>query len=413
MIRIPPEDLIFIGFLGKGGCGKVNLEESKTLGKVAVKYTLFGENEATFEEFLNEAKILLELNSPNIIRFFGTTRKIEGECIVMEYAENGTLFQFFQSLRKKKIESTFSWDKRYEIVQDITRGLLLMHSRGVLHRDMKSMNILLDHDFRAKISDFGLSKIKNKSQTRSFSLSVENISGGSLLWKAPETFSIANPYTDKADIYSLGIIFWEIATCQVPYDEFDVHTIESSVKRGERLGIPLTCPIEFKDLIELCWSHDPKQRPSAADVFDQVSRIIADCSKTTKRKEMEHKIRIEEQKKNAEEEEKRRKQELEDILNGKWNLIKAPDFEGNIFKAAAKGKLTSIIYLLANGTNVNEKYLFEQNGDEPWMKESTALHFSAFNGHLSVVEYLVSQQADLYSHSNNVDVSMLIRLLFI
>ena len=69
------------------------------------------------------------------------------------------------------------------------------------------MNVLLDDQMKAKISDFGLSKIKNKNQTSSSILGVQNNVFGSLLWKAPETFSIRNPYTEKADVYSLGIIF--------------------------------------------------------------------------------------------------------------------------------------------------------------------------------------------------------------
>ena len=74
-----------------------------------------------------------------------------------------------------------------------------------------------------------------------------------------QTFSIYNPYTDKADIYALGVIFWEIATCQVPYEGFDFHTIVISIEKGKRPQIPPSCPEAFKDLIELCWSQDPEQ----------------------------------------------------------------------------------------------------------------------------------------------------------
>jgi len=279
MIRIPQEDLTFLRVLGKGGCGEVHLAESKTLGKVAVKKTLLGGEEQIMQDFLNEADLLSKLNSPYIIRFFGTSRNQEGECIVMEYATNGTLFHFLEFLRKRKNETSFSWEKRYKMAQDITRGLLLMHSQGILHRDMKSLNILLDKDMTAKISDFGLSKIKTKSQTTTLGLYVQNNVFGSLLWKAPETFSIRNPYTDKADIYALGMIFWEIASCQVPYEGFDADTIKDSVKSGERLEIPSVCPVEFKELIELCWLQEPSQRPSATNVFEKISRIIAQIPK--------------------------------------------------------------------------------------------------------------------------------------
>ena len=573
MIRIPPEDLTFIQVLGKGGCGEVHLAESKTLGKVAVKKTLLGGEEEVMQEFLNETELLSRMNSPYIIRFFGTSRNKEGECIVMEYATNGTLFHFLELLRKRKIESTFSWDKRYQMAQDITRGLLLMHSQRVLHRDLKSLNILLDDNMRAKISDFGLSKIKTKSQTTSSSLYVQNNVFGSLFWKAPETFSIKNPYTDKADIYALGIVFWEIASCQVPYEGFDAETIKDSVKSGERLDIPSNCPVEFKELIELCWNQEHKQRPTASIVFDKISQIIGQIPKfdsdyitssvpqfsgrnpdpvitiqeapktniifarvdpnrfvtdnqsvqnngeseierkirlaqekqlfllmekkkreeeeqkrkqeaiekenqrieielmeeqkrkmkaeeeriqkekrlqeeleRTKREVEERKMKAEEERKKREEEQRKKKEEekrkieeeqkrrlyqiekenqriekelseeqdkkkkaeeetfqkkmkggdpkekLEYERIGKWKSTKASDFEGNIFEAAKDGKLTSVIYLLANGTNVNSK----DHLNNGWhYRNSIALHYAAQQGHLSVVEYLVNQKADI------------------
>jgi len=71
------------------------------------------------QDFLNEAELLSKMNSPYIIRFFGTSRIKEGECIVMEYATNGTLFHFLELQRKKKCESTFSWGKRYQISPEV------------------------------------------------------------------------------------------------------------------------------------------------------------------------------------------------------------------------------------------------------------------------------------------------------
>jgi len=94
-------------------------------------------------------------------------------------------------------------------------------------------------------------------------------------------------------------------------------------------------------------------------------------------------------------EEAKRREELEGIVNEKWKSTKAPDFEGNIFEAAAKGKLTSIIYLLAKGKNVNERFPNDKYDGWYGMKNSTPLHVSSRYGHLSVVEYLVNQKADI------------------
>jgi len=585
MFRIPQEDLKFLRVLGNGCGGEVILAESKTFGNVVVKNTQLDENEQIFQDFLKEAELLSKMNSTNIISYFGTSRNKEGECIVMEFAVNGSLFHLLELFRKKNLVSTFSWDKRYQMAQDITRGLILMHSKGILHRDLKSLNILLDQNMIAKVSDFGLSKIKTKSQTTSSSLQ-KNVFG-SLLWKAPETFSIRNQYTDKADIYSLGIIFWEIATCQVPYDGFDAETIKDSVKSGERLGFPSTCPIEFIQLIEQCWSQNPKDRPNSADVFDKISQLneqfpkndskyitssapqfsgsisdqgisFLDMSTLNNKKQIlsgsspnrlvtenqfaqvaeseiereirmtkekleyllreesllkekdqkmiiekkenlrldkvmmekeetmqiekkkreeeernqeklesflkeleednlriekelkEHEARMEIERKIVEDEKRKHQEKQERILEEiekenlriekeikenearmeierkkreeeerkqkenewikKWKSTKAPDFNGDIFEAAKDGKLTSIIYLLANGININ----LQDNLDNGWHKSKyTALHYASRYGHLSIVEYLVNQKADLNAKDKWVTYISLLILLFI
>jgi len=426
-----------------------------------------------------------------------------------------------------------------------------MHSQGVLHRDMKSLNILLDNDLTAKISDFGLSKIKTKNQTASSNIYVQNNVFGSLLWKAPESFSIRNPYTDKADIYALGIVFWEIASCQVPYEGFDSDTIKDSVKSGERLEIPSTCPESFKELIELCWAQEPKRRPTASIVFEKISQLMGQIQKydsenlsfsvpqiygsnsdpvitfqevskmedphpiftgstqnryvtdnqsaqINEESEIEKKIRLakekqqflllekkkredeeerfreyekikqqeeqkrkqdtiekenqridkerkeeqeriqkekrlqeelEKKKKEEEErkkiEEEKRKQEEKEIQKKdekkedeyerieKWKSTYRPDFEGNIFEAAAKGNLPSIIYLLEIGENINKKYPIDEKYGGWHMKNSTPLHFSSRYGHLNVVEYLVNQKADINAKNDWVAFFYLMILLFI
>jgi len=129
-----------------------------------------------------------------------------------------------------------------------------------------------------------------------------------------------------------------------------------------------------------------------------------------KREEEEKRLREELDIKKKEEKERKQKVEFERI--GKWKSTQAPDFEGNIFEASAKGKLTSIIYLLANGTNVNERFP-NDDYDGLGMKNSTPLHFSSRYGHLSLVEYLVSQKADLNAKANGVLFFDIIGLLFI
>jgi len=385
------DDIEIYRKLGKGGYGEVYLAKTKKWGPVAIKASNLDPDHPLYPEFLNEAEILSKMCSPDIIRFFGLIEFKNTQYIVMEYAPKGTLFEFLCYLRENNLESSFSWDKRYQMALDITRGLHYIHSERVLHRDMKSSNVLLFEDLRAKISDFGLSKIKIENNQTFSTLYVTNNVEGTYRWKAPETLTDDDRYTDKADIYSLGIIFWEIASCQFPYAKLKDSAVLIYVHYGERLEIPSTCPADFKEIIELCWSHDPKQRPDAPFILEKISRIIENqgIEKSTITKYGEQKQLTEEDK---------IKKGFDYILMDKYRSAKPPDFEEDIFEAAAKGKLTSIIYLLRNGTKVNKKYQKEYY-DGRGMKNSTPLHFSSRYGHLSVVEYLVHQKADINANS--------------
>jgi len=264
METIEWDDIQKLKIIGKGGFGEVWLAYSKLFGDVAIKTSLFNGDERLFQEFLNEANLLLQLNSPNIIRCYGTTKSDQGNWIIMEYAANGSLFRYISDCKERGYNEAFPWEERIRISLEISRGLLGIHSQKVLHRDMKSLNVLLDRNLTAKIADFGLSKAK----TNSMSKTTNTNNTGSILWKAPETFSIKNTYTEKADIFSLGVVFWEIATGEIPYQECDMSTIIESVKSGERLDIPPDVPRFFQELIEICWDNDPLKRPNASKVVD-------------------------------------------------------------------------------------------------------------------------------------------------
>jgi len=140
--------------------------------------------------------------------------------------------------------------------------------------------------------------------------------------------------------------------------------------------------------------------PGIGIIYSNFQKRIEELNQKMKRKEAEDQKRIEELNQQMEKLknkyiEAKRREELVGIVNEKWKSTKAPDFEENIFEAAAKGKLTSLIYLLANGTNVDEKYQKDKYDEWGGMKNSTPLHFSSIYGHLSVVEYLVNQKADI------------------
>lgn len=152
-------------------------------------------------------------------------------------------------------------------------GIEYLHGRSVVHRDLKSPNILLDSRGRAKISDFNLSKILDDSINNS-SMAAMNPR-----WLAPELFDGARP-TMACDIFSFGVILWEIVECDVPWGAENPWIIVSNLRSGKRLQIhhnPKMCPLDsfqrYSDLMEECCLQDPALRPTIHKVLASLAQI--------------------------------------------------------------------------------------------------------------------------------------------
>jgi serine/threonine protein kinase len=254
--------------LGKGGCGKVFLGTYRQVaGYVAIKELFMNSAPAEMvKEFENEASVMEKLRSDYLVQFYGYCLSPK-YCLVMEYMPEGSLYQLLHS------NKPLDWGVRYQISMQMSLGLEFLHEKDILHRDIKSLNVLLKNG-QAKLSDFGQSKIKIASSSSNSASSI-----GTVRWKAPELFD-GEKYTQKSDIYSLGMTFWEIASGQIPFpDEGDNAIVSVIVSRGIRLEIPKGCPPKFASLIFSCWKGQgpkadkrwlgaPSDRPSARQITD-------------------------------------------------------------------------------------------------------------------------------------------------
>ncbi|CAF1159830.1 unnamed protein product [Rotaria sp. Silwood1] len=128
------------------------------------------------------------------------------------------------------------------------------------------------HGYIVKISDFGLAKIRQETSRQTTESNKQLVGAGTLQWKAPELLKFGKP-SKASDIYSLGIVFWELATGFVPYDELDEATISQGVKAGERLEIPNDVPPTFASIISNAWSQEPSKRPTAQQLIEQIITI--------------------------------------------------------------------------------------------------------------------------------------------
>ena len=230
--------------------------------KVAIK-TLRKEHhkESTIKDFLNECSALRCLRHPNIVMCMGASTKSPSTlALVLEYCPNDTLWNLLH-----KHELVLKWKKRYEIALGIARGMNYLHSFQIpiIHRDLKSLNVLLDAHLNPKISDFGWTRLMAEKMTGKI---------GTFQWMAPEVIS-TKYYSEKADVYSFGIILWEIGSRKPPYPDKMGTVVIQQVVEGVRPDIPQNCPKPFSRLMKKCWNQDPNLRPSFKELVSELKNL--------------------------------------------------------------------------------------------------------------------------------------------
>ncbi len=259
------EDLTLGDELGRGAYGKVS-KGVWQFEDVAIKqYMAQDFSEQTQHEILKEAKIMATAGaqSKHLVQLRGIVLGKPHYSLVMEYLPGGDLFHLLKSSQE------LTWTMRYRISLDMTIGLHHLHQRSILHRDLKSLNVLLDLNFRAKLADFGLSTLK---------LSSTSTTAGGLKgtprWLSPELFKRGAKATTASDIYALMMIFWELITRQIPFaDAASQEVAIQWIMSDEQETIPEGTPEEYKALILEGWDKDPGKRPSAAAVAKRLDTL--------------------------------------------------------------------------------------------------------------------------------------------
>eukprot|EP01102_Stenamoeba_stenopodia_P010656 TRINITY_DN3237_c0_g1_i5.p1 TRINITY_DN3237_c0_g1~~TRINITY_DN3237_c0_g1_i5.p1 ORF type:complete len:1193 (+),score=204.69 TRINITY_DN3237_c0_g1_i5:671-4249(+) len=275
--KIKREDIEFEASLGSGSFAKVWKGQYRGRDVAVKELFLLDENSplikrAVLAEMRREVYIMSCLDHPNIIRLQGIV--LEPPSMVMELMSEGTLYRFLHDEEKK-----IDWKLKLSLIRDMASALeYLFDKHRIIHRDLKSPNVLLNYEINdegeptyvAKIADFGFSRsVALVSElTRSV---VENP-----VWLAPEVIE-NRPYSEKADVYSLGVIMWEIVTRQNYFDDVQFQSmLEKMVIRGDRPSIPAYCHTSLAQLIEKCWANDPNGRPSFRDILDALASMSAE-----------------------------------------------------------------------------------------------------------------------------------------
>ncbi|WOL12392.1 serine/threonine-protein kinase HT1-like [Canna indica] len=201
------------------------------------------------KQFTREVTLLSHLYHRNVIKLIAACKQPPVFCIITEYLSGGSLRAFLHKLEHKYLPL----EKLVAIALGIARGMEYIHSQGVIHRDLKPENILFDQDFCVKIVDFGIACEEAYCDT----LAEDP---GTFRWMAPEMIK-HKPYGHKVDVYSFGLVLWEMTTGRIPYEEkTPIQAAFAVVNKNLRPVIPPECPAALGALIEQCWSLQPDKR---------------------------------------------------------------------------------------------------------------------------------------------------------
>lgn len=273
------KDFEIVRNINSGGFGTVNLVRNKINRKEYAAKTNLIPNRTQNKLFISrEVRILIQIQHPTIIQFRGFSyfdfAGNKNITILMDYMKEGSLAELIDKEQKGLSPGHYDNTKRQIILAGVARGMMVLHSHHIIQRDLKPENILLDSELHPCITDFGLSKIFDPYHSMNQSTSDT----GTAAYMAPEVIS-SDKYNTKADVYSFGILMYEVLLGKRAYDslmhgkkKLTMFQLKTKVCQGLRPEIK-TGEIKqsFQKLIEKCWSANPNDRPTFSELFKKLS----------------------------------------------------------------------------------------------------------------------------------------------
>ena len=258
--EIEYSELKFVRCIAKGANGQVF--KGTWLGTVvAIKLPHAHLSDDLKAKMVDEAHLMSSLHHPNIVMFLGACLQKQKLAIVVEFLPHGSLADYIAD-ETNNIDLALM----HRFAVDIARGMKYLHRYGIIQRDLKPQNLLIDDARNVKVCDFGLS--------RHLPGDAENLTAcGTPYWTAPEVITCGG-YNHKADVFSFAIILFELVSREEPY--VGQGGLEVAIKvahEGLRPTIPSYCPDEYASLIKECWDAEPDNRPDFQGVLERLNQI--------------------------------------------------------------------------------------------------------------------------------------------
>jgi len=269
---IPYEEIELKERLGLGAAGEVYkglfLETP-----VAIK-RLFDNQSQALEDFFKEVTLMSKLSHPNILLFIGVCVRDNGDrFIITEMMDRGSVFDLihpnlsFSAIRDPEADNKLTARRIHRILLQCAQGMSYLHSfrPPIVHRDLKSHNLLVDHNWNVKVGDFGLSRPQSADLMTA---------AGTPQWTAPEVIR-HDHYTTKADVYSFGIIIFEMLSGKIPYVDIGPLSAAHRVAyEGLRPEFPNYCDPNYVSFAQECWRENPEERPDFTVVVSRLQKMI-------------------------------------------------------------------------------------------------------------------------------------------
>ena len=251
--------------IGKGSYSEVFLAIDKITGnKVVLKKLLFDVDESNDDKTLlivREVLTMVSVSHPFLLKIIGYSNS-HPFTLVIPYIQHGSLYRFIHSdKRREYLTST----RKTVIMMGVAHAMSVLHSNGIIHRDLKSMNVLLDQYLYPVVCDFGISRFMN--ETKSLTVQV-----GTPHWMAPELLAGKKNYDRSIDVYSYGMLLYEMITSTVPFADLELCDVIKMVceehKIPELTGINPNSETNLHKLYSECSSFDPSKRPTFSQIYD-------------------------------------------------------------------------------------------------------------------------------------------------